>query len=202
VLSFAQAFDYYQAAVYQRDVLASSVAALASRLGAVTVLDCACGTGLPGIDLRATGVSAECSDADPGMLGQFAVNAAERGVDDKAHLLAWRDLCLLGRQFDLVMCRGNSLVYAGSRDAPRPAAGTGVIADHLAAITAAVAPGGVPARRRAPCPGGVERHLPGGGLPGRAGPGVGAGAAGGRVPGMGAARHGQRDGAPVHPVLR
>lgn len=140
--AFAEVFDYYQAPLYNRDALAASVASLIRDVAAGTVLDCACGTGLPAIDLRALGIAVEASDADPGMLEQFRVNATARGVSDKAHQLAWSDLGTLGRQFGLVVCRGNSVAYADSWQRTAPAAPLATIESSVRAIAAAVAPGG------------------------------------------------------------
>jgi DNA-binding transcriptional regulator YhcF (GntR family) len=141
--SFAEMFDYYQAAVYPgRQVLAESIAALIASTGSRRVLDCACGTGLAGVDLRSLGVELTCTDADPAMLGRFGVNALAAGVDPVAHLASWSALGALARPHEYVLCRGNSLAYADAWHDQVPAAGTRALGTHLRAITAIVAPGG------------------------------------------------------------
>lgn len=140
--TFAEIFDYYQAAIYEREMLTETIAGLLARTRSKRVLDCACGTGLPAIDLRARGFSIDCSDADQLMLHQFRKNARARRVDDSAIQLRWEELRSLGKQYDYVMCRGNSLVYADSWDEALPAASISAIERHIKGIASVVAPGG------------------------------------------------------------
>jgi SAM-dependent methyltransferase len=128
--------------VYDRSLLADSFANLLDGLRPRTVLDCACGTGLPALDLRARGYSIDCSDADELMLEQFRTNARALAVSDQAWQLRWADLASLGRSYDLVMCRGNSLAYAESWEDGASAANREAIARHVDELAAAVAPGG------------------------------------------------------------
>jgi SAM-dependent methyltransferase len=140
--TFAEIFDYYQATIYEREMLTETIAELLSRTRSRLVLDCACGTGMPAIDLRARGFSVDCSDADRLMLHQFRKNARARKVDDSAIQLRWEDLRALGKQYDYVMCRGNSLAYANSWDETLPAASLSTIERQVRGIAAVVAPGG------------------------------------------------------------
>jgi predicted TPR repeat methyltransferase len=71
VRDFAEVFDYFQVAIYDRAVLAEPVTVLLRDAQSRHVLDCACGTGLPAIDLRAMGFDIDCGDADASMLDQF-----------------------------------------------------------------------------------------------------------------------------------
>ena len=106
------------------------------------VLDCAAGTGFPALDLAALPPVKDfvihCTDNDRPMLQIMAdkttehygpahgVNLAdlapemsfrprrEFDVQTERFFLDWADLEKLGRPYDYVMCRGNSLVYASS----------------------------------------------------------------------------------------
>src|SRR5262245_979463 len=60
--------------------------------GSVRLLDCACGSGFPAIDLAALGHDVTCSDGSPRMLELFHRNAAERGVAVPASLARWEEL--------------------------------------------------------------------------------------------------------------
>lgn len=141
--NFSEVYDYYQAAVYERDVLADAVLELLTLHSCATVLDAACGTGLPALDLRARGVSVECSDADPQMLVEFRRNARLQGVSDECVECRWLELGKWERKFQYVMCRGNSLVYATSwGDNSDTAADFKILEDNLKAISSVVAPGG------------------------------------------------------------
>lgn len=113
-LGFASVFDAYQCAVYDRVAVADDVHSLVRQVGATRILDCAAGTGLPALDLRARGLSLECSDGDPDMVEQFRRNAKRREVDQSCEVRLWNQLSEVAGRYDYVLCRGNSLVYAGS----------------------------------------------------------------------------------------
>ena len=145
-VSLAQNYDAYQAAVYRenRNVLTHSIAACIAENGAVRILDCSAGTGLPGLNLRAIGFDVTCTDADPDMLTELRRNACIGKIDDTCDVLRWSELPSLGSTFDYVMCRGNSLVYAGTwGDQCTEVAPCAALEDELASISAVVAKGGV-----------------------------------------------------------
>lgn len=81
------------------------------------ILDCACGTGFPSIDLIQRGYNVTCTDGSPRMLAEFKVNAEKAGVAVTPRCIQWSELSQhFGREFDVVMCRGSSLIYAGAWD--------------------------------------------------------------------------------------
>lgn len=86
------------------------------------VLDCACGSGFPAIDLACRGYAMTCSDGSPLMLEHFRRHARRVGITLDAVLLRWDELSdHFGAAFDVVMCRGGgSLLYAGTWDDDRP----------------------------------------------------------------------------------
>ena len=124
-------------------MLAEGIAELLRARSAERILDCACGTGLPAIDLRVRGFSVNCTDGDALMLQQFRRNARVRGVSDDCSHLQWSELDSLAEQYDYVLCRGNSLIYADTwTNSNYPAAHPMGIEGHIRAIASAVAPGG------------------------------------------------------------
>lgn len=143
-LSFAEVCDYYQAVVYDRTLIVDQIAQLLPTRDGATILDCACGTGLPAIDLRGRGFNITCSDGDDRMLRQFQRNAKASNVSGNCVLARWANLPkTLPHQYDYVMCRGNSFVYATSwTAAEQPAATHAQLLDSLKGIAGQVVSGG------------------------------------------------------------
>nr|BAI70370.1 glycine-sarcosine methyltransferase [Streptomyces lavendulae subsp. lavendulae] len=116
---------------------------LLSSFAGATVMDCSVGTGFITLDLIREGHSIICADGSAAMLERFEANAAALGLDTKPIHLDWADLGgTFPGVFDLIICRGNSLVYADVWDEDTPAAGAAAIAGHLRSMYAALKPGG------------------------------------------------------------
>lgn len=85
------------------------------------ILDCACGTGFLVLDLIKQGFDITCADGSEDMLKKFRKNAKELGVDVKPVKLQWQELKNhFSQEFDLVICRGNSLVYDSAWEGEKP----------------------------------------------------------------------------------
>jgi SAM-dependent methyltransferase len=81
------------------------------------ILDCACGSGFPSLELARRGYDITCSDGSTAMLEHFRRNAARAAVDVPVTQARWEDLERHhGSSFDVVMCRGASFPYAGTWD--------------------------------------------------------------------------------------
>ncbi len=81
------------------------------------VLDCACGSGFPALDLHRLGYRLTCTDASPLMLERFRRNAQAAGVAIEPRRARWDELYThYADMFDVVLCRGCSLIYAGTFD--------------------------------------------------------------------------------------
>src|SRR5262249_2181006 len=79
------------------------------------ILDAGRGSGFPSIDLVEQGYRVVATDKSSEMVRQVGINAAKRHVRVEAHNSMWANLSKqFGSIFDLVYCRGNSLVYAAS----------------------------------------------------------------------------------------
>ena len=81
-----------------------------------TVLDCACGTGFPALELKKANFDVYCTDGSEAMIRQFRHKLKEAGLDIPNKVSDWHDLAELGRKFDAVLCRGNSFIYVDSWD--------------------------------------------------------------------------------------
>ncbi|OGG52048.1 hypothetical protein A3C18_01960 [Candidatus Kaiserbacteria bacterium RIFCSPHIGHO2_02_FULL_54_11b] len=80
------------------------------------ILDAGCGSGFPALDLVERGYHVTAADKSSEMVRQIGLNAKLRGLGIEARHATWSELERFfdKEQFDLVYCRGNSLVYAAS----------------------------------------------------------------------------------------
>ncbi len=79
------------------------------------ILDAGCGSGFPSIDLIEKGYRVVGTDKSSEMVRQVKINAKNRNISIEAHHVMWSELSKkFDDVFDLVYCRGNSLVYAAS----------------------------------------------------------------------------------------
>jgi SAM-dependent methyltransferase len=113
------------------------------------ILDCGCGTGNPSIGLAKKGFEIVAVDKDQGMIERFKENCSEAGVEIQVQELDWRNLYSLvegGKPlFDVVMCRGNGLIYVESWDRSQfsPSAARVGIESSLRAMASVLKPGGI-----------------------------------------------------------
>lgn len=150
-----------------RRLLAAEIGSEIASRNARRVLDCAAGTGFPALDLAAVPPIKDfvihCTDNDRPMLSILADRIATtygpehgvqllqlapemsfrpRTVDIERLFLDWADLGKIGRPYDYVMCRGNSLVYASSWAGGKTVASPDKIVSLLRSITEKVKVGG------------------------------------------------------------
>lgn len=111
---------------YDRETLVDSLAQWITDSGRNNIIDAACGTGFPALDLIKRGFQITCSDGSPHMLEKFRQNALRAGIAVEPHCVTWHNLrSRFFGEFDAVMCRGSSLIYAGTWDddgSPDPSA--------------------------------------------------------------------------------
>ncbi len=88
-----------------------------SRIGARRVLDAACGTGMHAIALAREGYEVTCAEPSVGMLRRVAENAVRAGVKVDGIRAGFGELRQKASgSFDAVLCLGNSLPHALSRE--------------------------------------------------------------------------------------
>lgn len=127
---------------YDRAELVSGLSEWLGESDGQRVLDCACGTGFPSIDLARRGYNMTCSDGSALMLGYFKRRADLEGVSVQARLVGWEELTSsYDTQFDVVICRGCSLPYAGTWDDNAPP-DRRVLEASVRQFAASVRPGG------------------------------------------------------------
>jgi SAM-dependent methyltransferase len=113
----AQLWQYCLDFAYDREAIAGAMEQWLRRQGAASIIDVACGTGFPTIELIKRGLAITCSDGSAAMLELFRRNAEREGVAVEPRCLLWEELAqTFGPAFELVICRGNSLIYAGTWD--------------------------------------------------------------------------------------
>jgi ubiquinone/menaquinone biosynthesis C-methylase UbiE len=94
-----------------------TLASVLKEHGALSVLDCACGTGVQSIELARRGYQLAASDVSATMLSQLHAKARlhhlsiETRLADFCDLRAWQD-----KRFDAVICAGNSLTLVPDKD--------------------------------------------------------------------------------------
>jgi SAM-dependent methyltransferase len=107
------------------------------------ILDAACGSGFPSLDLIKRGYRVTCADGSESMLAAFRRNATSAGLTVVPHCMLWADLSrYFAGEFDVVMCRGSSLIYAGAWESER-IQDRSAMWEALRSFADCVAPGGV-----------------------------------------------------------
>jgi SAM-dependent methyltransferase len=102
---------------FDRDRVVRGIAEWLGAPGSLDVLDCACGSGFPALDLYRLGYRISCTDGSADMLERFRRNAREAGIPLEPRQVRWEELGMrYPAVFDVVMCRGCSLIYAGTWD--------------------------------------------------------------------------------------
>jgi SAM-dependent methyltransferase len=102
---------------YDRDRLVQNLADWLGPPDGLQILDCACGSGFPALDLHRLGYSVTCTDASRPMLDRFDINAEAAGIELQPVQARWEELnSHYDANFDVVLCRGCSLLYAGTFD--------------------------------------------------------------------------------------
>ncbi len=107
------------------------------------ILDAACGSGFPALDLIKRGYHITCADGSESMIAAFRRNATRAGLTVVPHCVLWADLSRYFQgEFDIVMCRGSSLIYAGAWESER-IQDRSAMWEALRSFADCVAPGGV-----------------------------------------------------------
>lgn len=110
-------WDLCLSAEYDHEQLVSGIAEWLGPPEHSTVLDCACGSGFPALDLYRRGYQLSCTDGSAFMLERFRRKAQAAGVTLEPRQARWEELGgLYPAMFDVVLCRGCSLIYAGTWD--------------------------------------------------------------------------------------
>lgn len=102
---------------YRKDVILSGLEKVLTPYKDKAIIDCACGTGFLTLDLIRKGFQITCSDGSDLMLKLFRENAERLGLNVMPHRYRWSELgTRFPESFDLVLCRGSSLIYVDSWD--------------------------------------------------------------------------------------
>jgi SAM-dependent methyltransferase len=108
-------WDLCLSSEYDRDQVVRGIADWLGPSDGQAILDAACGSGFPALDLHRLGYAVSCSDGSDFMLERFARNALAAGIQIEPVQALWEELDgLYPAQFDAVLCRGCSLIYAGT----------------------------------------------------------------------------------------
>jgi SAM-dependent methyltransferase len=106
------------------------------------ILDCACGSGFPAIELARRGYRVACSDGSASMLAHLCRNLQLEGLSIPWAQVRWEWLGhLFPESFDVIMCRGASFPYAGTWDT-NATPDRGALDDSIRQFAASLRPGG------------------------------------------------------------
>lgn len=113
----ASAWELCIAEEFDHDKVVSGIAEWLGAPAGLDVLDCACGSGFPALDLYRLGYHMRCTDGSAFMLDRFRHKARAEGIPLVPRRVRWEKLgALYPAAFDVVLCRGCSLIYAGTWD--------------------------------------------------------------------------------------
>lgn len=128
---------------FDRERTADGIAAWLGPVEGQRILDCACGSGFPALELIQRGYDVACTDGSELMLRHFRRNAELAGLDVRAERLFWEELpAHHGDSFDVVMNRGGgNYIYAGVWD-DEGLATQDAMAEAIGYWIACVRPGG------------------------------------------------------------
>lgn len=113
----ARAWELCIGEEFDRDSVVSGIAAWLGPPAGLDVLDCACGSGFPALELHRLGYRMSCTDGSVFMLERFRGKARAAGIPLVPRQVRWEELgALHPAAFDVVLCRGCSLIYAGTWD--------------------------------------------------------------------------------------
>jgi SAM-dependent methyltransferase len=111
-------WDFCLEKIYKRGGYVNGFIDLLERLGikkGSLILDAGCGSGFLTLDLIKKGYRVVGTDKSDEMIRQIKINAKKMSVSIEAYNVMWSDLSKkFDPIFDMVYCRGNSLVYAAS----------------------------------------------------------------------------------------
>jgi SAM-dependent methyltransferase len=110
-------WDLCLSAEYDQEELVNGIADWLGPPNKLNLLDCACGTGFPALELHRLGYQLTCTDGSAFMLERFRRKAHAAGATLEPQQARWEALgALYPAMFDVVLCRGCSLIYAGTWD--------------------------------------------------------------------------------------
>jgi Methylase involved in ubiquinone/menaquinone biosynthesis len=114
-------WDLCLSSEYDRDRVVRGIAEWLGPPDDLKVLDAACGSGFPALDLHRMGYQLTCSDGSAFMLERFRHVAKAADIPIEPVQALWEELGeLYAGSFDAVLCRGCSFIYAGTFEADVP----------------------------------------------------------------------------------
>ncbi len=113
-----EVWDFCLTKIYDRQEYLTGFTGLMIKLGIKKeslILDAGCGSGFLTLDLIKNGYRIVGADKSDEMIRQIRINAKKMGVSIEAYNVMWSELSKrFDSIFDMVYCKGNSLVYAAS----------------------------------------------------------------------------------------
>ena len=149
--TFAEIWDKCVYLLYDIKDFTSDLEQLYQKLGihkGSKIIDVAAGAGFPSLDLIKSGFEITCTDGADDMIELFNSKAAEADIISRCRKALWLELPELfsQEQFDLLMCRGISFIYADGgwnrHEMPNPERAIKAYTETLAAFYSRLNKGG------------------------------------------------------------
>ncbi|MCP4581770.1 MAG: class I SAM-dependent methyltransferase [candidate division Zixibacteria bacterium] len=104
--------------LYHNDIELEAYVNFLADIGAKSILDCACGTGFPSLELAKHGFKVTASDNDFESLNILKSKMNNEKISFPIYHISWENLDVnkLENQFDAVICLGSSITYFDSWD--------------------------------------------------------------------------------------
>lgn len=135
-------WDICLSSEYDRERVVRGIADWLGDPEGLQVLDAACGSGFPALDLHRLGYQMTCSDGSDFMLERFRRNASAAEIEIEPMEALWQELDgRYPRTFDAVLCRGCSLIYAGTFESDADP-DFSALEDSIASLAGCLRPGG------------------------------------------------------------
>jgi 2-polyprenyl-3-methyl-5-hydroxy-6-metoxy-1,4-benzoquinol methylase len=116
-MNIAELWEIFLQFEYDEKILLKGIENFLKKYKRKKILDCACGSGFLTLNLIKRGYDITCTDGSASMLKFLSVKAKKMGIRIKSQKILWSQLAKkYSNDFDVLLCRGSSLIYVNAWD--------------------------------------------------------------------------------------